>query len=100
MQRRSFLGFGLTAAISTALGRQPMLKADTSQRKGRAKQVIVVFEQGGMSNIDTWDPKPETAIDHRSPYQPIHTSVPGVQFTELCSKMARHADKLAVVRSM
>ncbi len=100
MQRRSFLGLGLAGGISTAFGKLPLLKAETSQRKGRAKQVIVVFEQGGMSHVDTWDPKPETPLEHRSPHQPIHTNVPGIDFTELCSHSARHADKLAVVRSM
>jgi hypothetical protein len=45
MQRRSFLGLGLAGGISTAFGRSPRLKADTSQRKGHAKQVLVVFEQ-------------------------------------------------------
>src|SRR5262249_53202077 len=100
MQRRSFLGLGLAGGISPAFSRFQSLNADTLRRTGRAKQVIVVFEQGGMSHIDTWDPKPETAVDHRSPYQAIQTGVPGIHFTELCSRTARHADKLAVVRSM
>ena len=50
--------------------------------------------------MDTWDPKPEAPVEHRSPFKPIDTNVPGIQFTELLAKTARHADKLAVVRSM
>ena len=45
-------------------------------------------------------PKPEAVAEHRSPYKPISTKVPGMRFTELLSETARVADKLAVVRSM
>lgn len=68
-------------------------------RRGKAKNVLVILEQGGMSHIDTWDPKPEMVAENRSPYKPIDTNVPGMQFTELLPKTARIADKLAVVRS-
>ncbi|MGD9855529.1 MAG: DUF1501 domain-containing protein [Planctomycetaceae bacterium] len=62
--------------------------------------MLVLFEQGGMSQIDTWDPKPEVPEEHRSPFRPISTCVPGIQFTELLARTAQHADKLAIVRSM
>lgn len=65
-----------------------------------AKQVLVVYEQGGLSHMDTWDPKPETVADHRSPHGPIATSVPGIQFTSLLTHTAKVAHKLAIVRSM
>jgi hypothetical protein len=74
--------------------------ADSNRRSGKAKNVLVILEQGGMSHIDTWDPKPDVALDHRSPYKPVATRVPGMQFTELLAKTARVADKLTVVRSM
>ncbi len=41
------------------------------------------MERGGVSQMDTWDPKPEAPVDHRRPYAPISTSVPGVQFTSV-----------------
>jgi hypothetical protein len=50
--------------------------------------------------MDTFDPKPDAPVDHRSPFKPISTSVPGMQFTSLMPHIARQADKLAVVRSM
>jgi hypothetical protein len=101
MQRRSFLGLGVASGVA-ALAR-PLAAGEAGRQslpRGRAKQVLVVLEQGGVSHMDTWDPKPETAADQRSPYQPIDTNVPGIQFTELLAKTSRHADKLAVVRSM
>ncbi len=65
-----------------------------------AKRVIVILEQGGLCHLDTWDPKPDAIIEHRSPFKPISTSVPGIQFTSLLGRTARIAHKLAVVRSM
>ena len=66
----------------------------------QARNVLVLLEQGGLSHIDTWDPKPDQVSDHRSPFKPIKTNVPGIEFTELLAKTARHADKLAVLRGM
>ena len=65
-----------------------------------AKNVLVILEQGGLSHLDTWDPKPEAPTDHRSPFKPISTNVAGIQFTELLAHTSQVADKLAVVRSM
>ena len=74
--------------------------AAVAGRPGRAKNILVVLEQGGMSHTDTWDPEPHVATENRSPHKPIDTNVPGIQFTELLKKTACVADKLAVVRSM
>ena len=94
-QRRSFLGLGLAGGLSLWSG-----SSQAVERRPQAKNVLVIYEQGGLSHIDTWDPKPDAPSDHRSPFAPIATSVPGLQFTSLLSKTARVADKLAVVRSM
>lgn len=72
----------------------------TSRRPAEARNVLVLYEEGGISQMDTWDPKPDAPVDHRSPFRPISTNVPGVIFTSLMPQIARHADKLSVVRSM
>jgi hypothetical protein len=100
IQRRSFIGLGAVAGLSAVAGRLRAAGERGSGRIARARQVLVILEQGGLSHVDTWDPKPETAVDHRSPFRPIDTTAPGVQFTELLARTARHADKLAVIRSM
>jgi len=95
LQRRSFLGMGLAGGLSlwsTRLAHAGKVKP--------AKNLLMIYEQGGLSHIDTFDPKPNAPVDHRSPHQPISTSVPGIQFTSLCPRTARVADKLTVVRSM
>ena len=67
---------------------------------GKARQVLVIFEQGGISHVDTWDPKPEMPTEHASPFKTISTNVPGVFLTELFHKTASHMDKLSIVRCM
>lgn len=103
MQRRSFIGLGLGLGVAAGLP-QRLPGAPTTAPQlppaGRARQVLIVLEQGGLSHMDTWDPKPEAPVDQRSPYPNIDTNVPGIQFTQLLAKTSRHADKLAVVRSM
>jgi len=66
----------------------------------QAKNVLVILEQGGLSHIDTWDPKPDLPAENRSPHKPIPTRADGVQFTELLAKTARVADRLAILRGM
>src|SRR5437016_4356687 len=67
---------------------------------GRAKSVILVFANGGQSQIDMWDPKPNAPLDVRGAFQPIATAIPGVHFCEHMPRIARIADRLTIVRSM
>jgi hypothetical protein len=97
--RRRFLGVSVLGGLATVGGLPRSLMA-AEARRGKAKNVLVIFEQGGLSHVDTWDPKPDVLVEHRSPFKPIATRVPGMQFTELLTHTARVADKLAVVRSM
>jgi hypothetical protein len=100
-QRRSFIGLGVVGGLSLWASPQATASPGGNAAPGaRAKNVLLIYEQGGLSHIDTWDPKPNAPVDHRSPFRPIATNVPGMQFTSLLSHTAKVADKLAVVRSM
>lgn len=98
--RRRFLFGGMATALGLSLPQLLAVQAHAQRPRARAKNVLVILEQGGLSHIDTWDPKPGVVAEHRSPHRPIATSVPGMQFTELLPRTARIAHKLAVVRSM
>ncbi|MDB4637464.1 MAG: DUF1501 domain-containing protein [Planctomycetaceae bacterium] len=102
INRRKLLQLGSAGVLGLSLPELLALKTHASggSKPAVAKNVLVVLEQGGMSHIDTWDPKPEMPVDHRSSHKPISTVVPGMQFTELLSKTAQIADKLSVIRSM
>jgi hypothetical protein len=100
LSRRGLFQAGAASILGLSLPNLLKLQASQSRRTGPAKNVLVILEQGGLSHIDTWDPKPEVVAEHRSPHRPIATSVTGMQFTDLLPQTARIAHKLAVVRSM
>jgi hypothetical protein len=62
------------------------------------KQVVVFWLAGGVSQLETWDPKPDT--DTGGPFQAIETSVPGVRICELLPHTARQMHHLALVRGV
>lgn len=100
--RRRALQLGAVGILGWSLPELLALpaRAGAASKRARAKNVLVILEQGGMSQMDTWDPKPEVVAEHRSPFKPIATNVSGIRFTELLTKTARVANQLAVVRSM
>ena len=92
--RRSFLKIGMLAFGGLHL---PKLLAASPKRE---ISCIVLFQHGGASQLDTYDPKPDAPSDIRSSFQPIATAVPGTQFTELLPKSAKIVDQFAVIRSL
>jgi hypothetical protein len=98
--RRHLLQTGTAGILGMSLPQILATESRLASASAAAKRVIVIYEQGGLSHLDTWDPKPEAVIEHRSPFAPISTTVPGMQFTSLLSRTAKIAHKLAVVRSM
>jgi hypothetical protein len=66
----------------------------------RARSCIFLFLWGGPPQQDLWDLKPDAPAGVRSLFRPIPTAVPGIQVCELMPRLARHMDKVAVVRSV
>lgn len=100
LPRRSFLGIGLGGLLTSMTGIDASADQPKSQKSGKAKRVLVIFEQGGVSQMDTWDPKPDMPVEHKSPFKTIKTNVEGIYFTELLSKTAKIANRLTIVRCM
>ncbi len=63
------------------------------------KSVVLLFLHGGPSQLETWDPKPDASTDIRTMFGTVKTKLPGVQFGSHFPRMAKLADKLAIVRS-
>ncbi|MBS0263320.1 MAG: DUF1501 domain-containing protein [Planctomycetes bacterium] len=97
--RRSFLGTAGTALGAYWSGWSQLLASQKSI-PGKAKSVILIFNCGGPSHLDLFDPKPEATDTVRGPFQTIDTVVPGIQVTELIPKLAKRTDKLAIVRTV
>jgi uncharacterized protein (DUF1501 family) len=98
VSRRGFLGGLAGGALGlTGLG---SLVAPAAARaiEGQARRVLLIWLSGGVSQLETWDPKPGT--DTGGPFQAIPTSVPGTHICELLPYTARLAHKLAIVRGV
>jgi len=96
-QRRDFLKIGSLSFLGLNLAQHLKLLATTpsgGQSVKKAQSCILLFLEGGPSQIDTWDPKPH------SQFKAIRTKVDGIQISELFPRIARNMDKLAIVRSM
>ena len=99
VSRRQMLGLlagGMTAGSLNIGSFLTPSVADEVRKQG--KQVLFIWLDGGISQLESWDPKPRTEFG--GPYRAISTSVPGVEFSELVPCTARQMDKLAVIRSM
>src|SRR5947209_1014991 len=99
--RRDFLHAGSIAPLGLTLAALNRAKA-AAPATGKDGDVncIMLFLVGGPSQIDTWDPKPNAPAEVRGPFQPIKTNVPGVQISEIFPRMAKHADKFSLIRSV
>ncbi len=66
----------------------------------RAKSCILLYCWGGMSHHETWDTKPNAPPEVRGEFRPIATAVPDVFVGEHIPLLAKHTDKLAIIRSI
>ncbi|MBX7168663.1 MAG: DUF1501 domain-containing protein [Pirellulales bacterium] len=73
---------------------------DLGQGFGRAKHLILVYLFGGPSHLDIWDMKPAAPTGIRGEFRPIATNVPGIEITEHLPRLARMADRYAILRSL
>jgi uncharacterized protein (DUF1501 family) len=99
--RRNFLQIG---APVLGLGFAEVLRlqsqAAESGRPQNNKSLIVFWTDGGISQQDTWDVKPEAPAEYRGMYQPIDTAVPGIVLSERLPHQAQVMDRLSIVRSV
>lgn len=99
LTRRSVLrsGVGLGAFL---LSRSPAVANATLPLPARAKGVILILLQGGMSQLETWDPKPEAPREIRGEFGTIATSMAGLRVGEHMPLLAREASRFNVIRSV
>lgn len=97
--RRRFIGGIASGAAGLGLG--GLLTGNPAiaeQLKGKQKRILNVFLHGGVSQLESWDPKPGT--DTGGPFRAIPTSVPGVHISELLPYTAKQMHHLSIVRSL
>lgn len=108
--RRRWLGRAGSALTATAVGTglEGLLhpggtaglpsSAFAEELHAQDRQVLFVWIDGGMSQFESWDPKPNSQFG--GPFRPISTSVPGVEISELMPNTAKQMHRLSVVRSL
>lgn len=100
VSRRDFLQVGTLGAIGLSLPELLAAKAQGAVAKDRdERSVILIFNLGAPSQIDTFDMKPEAPLEIRGPFKPIKTNVPGMDICEIFPRHAQLADKFSLVRS-
>ena len=103
VHRRDMLRFGAAGAfgmgltLPSLLEHEARLKANGVETKDTS--LIIVFLQGGLSTIDTWDMKPDAPSEFRGDFSPIATNLPGVQISEHLPKLSKVHDMFSLVRS-
>lgn len=97
--RRAVLKAGVLSMAGLNLATQQRLIAEGAAKKNN-KSVILIWLDGGPSQLESYDPKPEAPAEFRGPFGTISTSVPGIQFSELMSQQAKFADRMSIIRSM
>jgi hypothetical protein len=81
-------------------GLRAMAATTGSVRSPKAKAVIYIFLSGGLSQLDSFDMKPDAADDIRGEFKPIATSTPGIQICEHLPLLAARSQHWALVRSL
>jgi hypothetical protein len=95
--RRELLQAGGVSLLGLSLGE---LAEATPAGRAPARHVILLFLYGGVSQLDTFDPKPHAPEDIRGPFGTVATRLPGVRLGEHLPRLASVLDRVALVRSM
>ncbi len=100
LTRRDFLQVGVLGAIGLSLADLEVAQARGRVRPGcENRSVIMIFNLGAPSHLDTWDMKPQAPAEVRGPFKPIPTKVPGVQISEIFPGHTKVAEHISWVRS-
>jgi len=104
MTRRQWLGASGLGALGMNLGTllhaQAAAESRTVNPPARLRACILLYQYGGPSHLDTFDLKPNAPAEIRGAFQPIATSVPGLQVAEHLPRLAARMHKAALIRSL
>ena len=98
VSRRQFLAASAAGTLGWLGFGGLMQPAVARDLKRGGKRVLLVWLHGGVSQLETWDPKPGT--DTGGPFRSIPTSVPGIRISELLPYTAQQMHRMALIRSL
>ncbi|VTS07700.1 DUF1501 domain-containing protein [Tuwongella immobilis] len=101
--RRGFLQIGVLGLGGLTLGGVMRARANEQLRRSSATRptsVILLWLEGGPSQLETYDLKPNAPAEIRGEFRPIRTTVPGMDICELMPRQARIAKRFSLIRSI
>ena len=99
LTRREWLRLAGLAGLG-ALSRASAAASGRGVGFGRARSVLLVFTGGGVSQLDTFDMKPDAPAEIRGEFRTTPTPIPGTRICEHLPRLAALADRYAIVRSV
>lgn len=101
-RRRFFQAGGLALGAISPIGLsiEQVLRAEAESPDKKQINVIFMFLQGGASQLDMYDMKPQAPSEIRGPYFQSSTAIPGFQLSDQLPLLAQHTDKFSLIRSM
>ncbi len=102
LSRRDLLrvgGLGIAGALLPAEIGQVRAKSSVPRPGATARSVILLWMAGGVTHLESFDPKPDAPEEIRGTLRAIQTPLPGVRFSEVLPHLAAQLRHLAVVRS-
>jgi len=98
--RRTALKVGALGFAGLTLPDLFRMRASANEKSTPKKSVILIWLDGGPSQLETYDPKPDAPVEFRGPFGVCKTGTPGVVVSELMPETAKRFDKLALLRSV
>lgn len=96
---KTALGVSMATTYGAVLGSKNVKAQEAAAGGGKAKSLIYIYNSGGMTHLDTFDPKKNNK-KVMGDTETISTNVPGIHYGSHLKKLAEHADKIAVINSM
>lgn len=101
LSRRAFLRHSLAGMGFLSLPQVLRMRAEAAiSPAARKRSLILLWQDGGPSHFETFDPKPESPVEFRGELGAISTTLPGVQFCEVLPRLALLAHRFSVIRSL
>ena len=101
-RRRFFQAGGLALGAISPIGLsiEQVLRAEAESPDKKQINVIFMFLQGGASQLDMYDMKPQAPSEIRGPYFQSSTAITGFHLSDQLPLLAQHTDKFSLIRSM
>jgi uncharacterized protein (DUF1501 family) len=97
--RRELLRIGTLGMLGLSLPNFLRLRA-AEAAAARKRSIILLFLDGGASQLETFDPKTDVPVEYRSIFGATQTALPGIEFGSQFPKMAALANRMSIVRTL